>query len=295
MRLPTLTEARAIIIAAVIASATAIYLDYRGGNGDGTPSTEEPNPPTPTFIPAGSPNNAWTPVVQEMNGIEMVKVPAGCFMMGSEDGDSDEKPTHEVCLSAYWVGKTEVTNAQYKACVDVGACTPPGDLKYFNNPAYADHPVVYVDWDQAREYVAWVGGSLPTEAQWDYAARGPESWTSPWGDEAATCARANMWGCEGSTESVGRRPNGASWVGALDMIGNVSEWVADWYNGNYYGTLDEGIVDPVGPVSGNRRVLRGSAFPNTRSYARCAGRYSYDPSSHGFSIGFRVYASVRPP
>ena len=134
------------------------------------------------FIPAGSSNADWTPVVEEYNGIPFVKVPAGCFMMGSEDGEDDEKSVHEVCLSEFWIGQTEVTNAQYKRCVAENKCTPPYDTEYHDNPFSMEQPVVHMTWDQANELAEWLGGALPSEAQWEYTARGPEAWVYPWGE-----------------------------------------------------------------------------------------------------------------
>ncbi|MBN1200345.1 MAG: SUMF1/EgtB/PvdO family nonheme iron enzyme [Anaerolineae bacterium] len=254
-------------------------------------------PTTP--IPAGSDNTDWTPVI-EINGLPMVYVPAGCFMMGSDEGDEDERPVHEVCLSEFWIGQTEVTNAQYKACVDDGACTPPRDRTYYDDPAYAEHPVVYVDWEQAGAFVAWAGGSLPTEAQWEYAARGPESgtWTYPypWGNDWPTCERANLSDCEGGTAPVGphQRTAGASWVGALDMAGNVWEWVADWYEADYYATLDAGSLNPAGPASGSSRVLRGGAFYSSAIDLLAAVRLDYYPDyKYDDYVGFRCARSVK--
>jgi iron(II)-dependent oxidoreductase len=146
---------------------------------------------TPTPIPAGG-EVAWTPITKGLDGAIFVFVPAGCFMMGSDDANAydDEQPVHEVCLSAYWIGQTEVTNAQYKACVDADVCAPPAETDVrgtrcpdWEDASLADHPVVCVDWDQADAYARWVGGDLPTEAQWEYAARGPAGNTYPWGND----------------------------------------------------------------------------------------------------------------
>lgn len=270
--------------------------------------TETP-PHTPTLLPvtdlfaAGSRNADWRPVVEEMNGVPMVYVPAGCFMMGSADGGDDESPMHEVCLSTYWIGQTEVTNAHYKACVDAGICDPPAEREYFDDLTYADHPVVHVDWDNANAYAQWsLDGSLPTEAQWEYAARGPEGWTYPWGDGMPTCQRANTHECglDEKTAPVGpdQRPMGASWVGALDMAGNVWEWVADWYSERYYGTLEEGsVLDPSGPASGYSRAVRGGSWRDKRTFVRAAYRSRNTPDLPGsrpYSRGFRVVAVSAP-
>ncbi|HEX3050918.1 MAG TPA: SUMF1/EgtB/PvdO family nonheme iron enzyme [Aggregatilineaceae bacterium] len=270
--------------------------------------------PTATFIPVGAANEDWTPIEQEINGVPMVYVPAGCFEMGSTDeeietafqqceidlgvGDCDrawlenERPAHRVCLTDYWIGETEVTNAQYRRCVEAGVCTLPGKTSYYDDLNYAEHPVVYVDWEQAKTYAEWVGGNLPTEAQWEYAARGPEGWTYPWDEDEATCELANVWiggnWCVKNTSIVGSYPDGVSWAGALDMSGNVGEWVADWYDGAYYATLADGVVDPSGPDSGDMRVVRGGGWNGGVYFARCASRYeNFRPGGDG-DIGFRL-------
>jgi formylglycine-generating enzyme required for sulfatase activity len=140
-------------------------------------------PPTATAIPAGTRNKVWVSVGQTFAGIELVFVPAGCFVTGSEQGEEDELPLHGVCLSPFWIGRSEITNEDYADCVEHGACDPPHKTIYFDDPAYTKHPVVFVDWYQAYEYASWLGCGLPTEAQWEYAARGPESLLFPWGNE----------------------------------------------------------------------------------------------------------------
>jgi formylglycine-generating enzyme required for sulfatase activity/protein-disulfide isomerase len=244
------------------------------------------------FLPVGSSNSYWTPVVQEFNWIPFVKVPAGCFMMGSEAGGDGEKPVHEVCLSEFWIMQTEVTNTQYRRCVDDGACTLPGVATFYSDPDYADHPVVYVDWRQANDFAVWLDGQLPTEARWEYAARGPEGWEYPWGEEwDQSWVIGNRSSSEG-TASVGSRPEGASWVGALDMSGNVWEWVADWYDADYYAALADGAVNPRGPGSGEYRVLRGGSWNDTyASFFRAAYRLLRYPNFRDLKYGFRCARS----
>ncbi len=259
------------------------------------PTSTSPPAATPTVAPTGGPSPipvgadpAWMPIVQEINGLPMVYVPAGCFMMGSENGGRDERPVHEVCLSAFWISQTEVTNAQYAECVNAGACEPPAYRVHFDNPDYANHPAVYVDWGQASAYAQWIGASLPTEAQWEYTARGPGGREYPWGDTPSSCELANFSDCVGGTAPVGSYPVGASWVGALDMAGNVLELVTDWY-GRY---PRERQVDPTGPTGGDVRILRGGSFFNESSDARCANRYGYSPHYSLGTIGFRVVAPL---
>jgi formylglycine-generating enzyme required for sulfatase activity len=223
----------------------------------------------------------------------MIYVPAGEFTMGSLDADRDardeEKPAHTVNLDAFWIDKTEVTNAQYQKCVEAGACKEPtcwdkGDLNG------VDQPVVCVTWDDAQTYAAWAGGRLPTEAEWEKAARGTDERLYPWGDEAADCDKANFKGCMGRTVTVGSYPDGASPYGALDMAGNVWEWVADWYDEGYY--QDSPTRNPQGPNSGERRALRGGSFDMSESRLRNAFRIGNMPAYSNWDLGFRVVVTT---
>jgi eukaryotic-like serine/threonine-protein kinase len=221
----------------------------------------------------------------------MVYVPAGEFQMGSEDGEDDEQPMHAVALDGYWIDQTEVTNGQYAQCVAARGCVPPGSSRsytrgaYYGNSAYADYPVIYVSWRDAEDYCAWAGGRLPTEAEWEYAARGPEGWTYPWGDSAPDCGKANYYGCVGDISAAGSYPAGASWVGALDLAGNVWEWVADWYDGDYYGSSPS--ENPLGPSSGGYRIVRGGSWLDRPYNLRCAFRLRYFPNRALNAYGFR--------
>ena len=261
----------------------------------------------PTATPTSLPTSTITPTPEPQAGdirvvtrggveVEQVYVPAGSFMMGSQAGFDNEGPVHEVTLDAFWLDRTEVTNAQYAACVADGACDPPENSSsysrdsYYLNPEYADYLVIYVRWEDAAAYAEWAGGRLPTEAEWEYAARGPQSFVYPWGNQAITCDLANYWGknggCVGDTSKVGDYPDGASWVGALDMAGNVWEWVNDWYNSDYY-TRSSGL-NPPGPESGEYRALRGGSWSDLDQDTRAAYRYGDDPINGGNDVGFRV-------
>ena len=176
---------------------------------------------------------------------------------------------HTVTLDAFWMDQTEVTNGMYAKCVEAGACSPPGYTdsrsrsSYYGDAAFADYPVIYVDWNQAAAYCEWAGRDLPTEAQWDYAARGGLTGALyPWGNEDPSCTlgaqnSAQYDPCSpDDTIPVGSfAPNG---YGLYDMGGNVWEWVADWYD--FYSNA--ALENPTGPASGERRVLRGGAWDN---------------------------------
>lgn len=232
--------------------------------------------------------------------VEQVYVPAGSLMMGSEDGNINARPVHEVTLDAFWIGRTEVTNAQYEACVSTGVCRPPSDdssytrNSYYGNPEYADYPVIHISWEDARTFSEWAGGQLPTEAQWEYAARGPESFKYPWGDTSSSCYLLNFKGnCVGDTSKTGSYLAGASWVDALDMAGNVWEWVNDWYDSDYYDRSP--AINPPGPASGDYRVLRGGSWSSDDQLTHAAFRYSANPNSRDTIVGFRVVELLADP
>jgi formylglycine-generating enzyme required for sulfatase activity len=227
----------------------------------------------------------------------MVYVPAGSFTMGSPEqvGEQDESPFHRVHLDDYWIGETEVTNAMYAACLRAGKCSPsahhPDVLAVIFDEQLAQHPVVNIPWEEAERYCAWTGLRLPTEAEWEKAARGTYARTYPWG-ELIDCSRANYWGrgwaCTGQTTEVGLYPLGASPYGALDMAGNVMEWVADWYDAAYYAHSP--TSNPQGPVIGSYRVVRGGSWQSTDDLVRSAHRH-FGPDGGSEYIGFRCALS----
>lgn len=221
--------------------------------------------------------------VSQVDGMPQAYIPEGTFRMGSLDTDSqkNEEPDHNVTLKAFWMDKLEVTNGMYAICVQAGACDPPQEFKsqtrksYFNNPEFNDYPVVYVTWLQADTYCKWAGRRLPTEAEWERAARGDDFRTYPWGDDRPDSSRGNFNYFVGDTTRVGSFPAGASPFGILDMAGNVTEWVHDYYDGNYYA---QGVtVNPPGPSARSlyfNRVIRGGTFQDVFKDVRLVKRSS---------------------
>jgi serine/threonine protein kinase/formylglycine-generating enzyme required for sulfatase activity len=232
----------------------------------------------------------------------MVHVPAGEFIMGGK-GDSDEQPIHTVYLDAFYIDETEVTNAQFTQFlneqgnqeegggtwlgIEMKACliTESGG-QYQPKSGYGDHPVIEVSWYGARAYCQWAGKRLPTEAEWEKAARGTDGRTYPWG-EGMDCDHAQYRGCGGKTVPVGSKPKGVSPYGALDMAGNVSEWVADWYDSDYYASSPES--NPEGPASGVYRVRHGGSWFSWQADLRAAARLkpAFPPYYTWDDVGFR--------
>ena len=229
-----------------------------------------------------------------------VHVPAGAFLMGSETGAADEKPAHRVTSSAFMMDRYEVTNARYLACVHAGACTKPSlssshaRAHYFDDPAFADYPVIFVSWAEAQAFCAFAGGRLPTEAEWEHAAVGSEApRTYPWGDSPPDCSKANFSGCVGDTDRVGRRPAGQSPYGVFDMAGNVWEWTTDWYDAGYYRASPS--QDPAGPTRGTLKVMRGGCWDSGASSLRTTCRKPELPNSWAPNVGLRcVYPEGKP-
>ena len=257
--------------------------------------------------------DTWT---RPADGMTLVYVPGGTYRMGSTKAELDiakalcdeypddygkckqlpfegEAPQHTVTLDSFWLDRTEVTNAQYALCVAEGACRAS---RLANNPGYNgdDYPVAGIPWQDAAAYCAWAGGRLPTEAEWEYAARGAQGAIFPWGDEF-DCVGGNFWdddtGCDdGYPEPapVGSFPKGSSWCGALDLAGNVWEWVADAY-GPYPA---EAQANPTGPASGGERILRGGSWGYLPAFSRTAYRYPVPPAADYLAVGFRCAASA---
>ena len=299
--------------------------------------TSTPPPPTsvqpaaavlPTLLPTSTPQagapalsppadaqcgNTWA---RPKDGLTMVYVPAGGFLMGSEAGESDERPVHSVYLDGYWIDRFEVTNAAFAPFVletghrtdaDVagwGSIWQNGqwnrvdglNWRHPNRPdeevsALMDHPVVQVSWNDAATYCEWAGGRLPTEAEWEMAAIGTTGWRYPWGNELNS-TRLNAAG--GGTVRVGSFESGRSPCGAYDMAGNVWEWVSDFYQSDYYNVSPG--TSPQGPTTGTHKALRGGGWDPSGGDSRSADRGALAPDSRGNTVGFRcAWTPAAPP
>jgi eukaryotic-like serine/threonine-protein kinase len=270
--------------------------------------------PSPTVSPTPTLGVGSKQISQKDNMV-MVYVPEGEFLMGADpsdrDADRDERPQHTVFLDAFWIDQTEVTNARYALCVRAGACQPPRKLDapsvtddYYGNPLFDDFPVIYVSWNDAVDYCAWAGRRLPTEAEWEKAARGLKGQKYPWGNQAPNGFLVNL--CDASctfeaerdasyndgypgVAQVGAFPQGMSPFEVYDMAGNVNEWVADFYGENYYSVSP--ASNPKGPEISNLHVLRGGAAYLRAWYARASHRAADWPKSNYPNLGFRCAAS----
>ena len=263
--------------------------------------------PMPNPAQAGQPQTSAVPVTQAPEGMdtsEMVTIPAGAFWLGCDPAHNnnlgcaeDELPSQSIELPAFKIDKFEVTNTKYAECVQAGACTPPSSLtsetreQYFDAPEFADFPVLFVSWKQADAYCTWAGKRLPTEAEWEKAARGTTQNAFPWGDEGPNCSLANtrqaagLENCMDDTQPVGSFASGASPFGVLDMAGNVWEWTASRYLPNYLpGAAEEALTG--GPAD-LYRVVRGGGWDSAPLNLLVSAR-SFDPDFHSSNnLGFR--------
>ena len=230
----------------------------------------------------------WTPVERDVDGTIMVQVPPGEFTMGSTTGDDDESPTTVVTFTeGFWIDKYEVTRAAYQACVNAGVCTATPNNQY---STHDNQPINRVTWYQAATYCQWRGAQLPTEGEWEYAARGPDGLTYAWGN-GIDQSKANYGRNVGETTPVGTYPSGASWVGAMDMAGNVWEWTRSRYRDYpYQDTSSRNIAGVPTNVAGYI-VLRGGSFNGRTNDLRSAYRGRFAGDGGSISDGFRCLRS----
>ncbi len=228
-----------------------------------------------------------------IDNMNQVLVPQGEFMMGdSSHPGLNDYPQHKVYLDAFWIDQIPVTNSMYALCYRAGVCSEPA-LKYntyFANWVYRDYPVIFVNWTQAQAYCQWAGRRLPTEAEYEKAARGTDSRRYPWGDQSPTPRLANFGGLLGETQSAYRYVLGASPYGALNMVGNIREWVWDWFDPQYYAVSP--YANPRGPDAGTQRSLRGGSLNESALEIRAFWRFAHEPQSAGLSRGFRCAEST---
>jgi eukaryotic-like serine/threonine-protein kinase len=273
------------------------------------------NTALPTVTVTASTLGIGSIMISDKDGMILMHVPAGEFTMGSKAEDAlplcekfgvscpldllrNEEPPHTVYLDAFWIDQTEVTNAMYIKCVQAGKCEPPTEPKsytrdsYYDNTQFAKFPVVLVAWGDAEAYCAWADRRLPTEAEWEKAARGEDARVYPWGNDFPSNDLLNFRDFIGDTTVVGKYPSGASPYDALDMAGNVWEWTADWYDGTYYASSPSS--NPPGPDSGTERVLRGGGFGSRIYTYRSTFRYIGAPADTYPWVGFRCAMSANP-
>ncbi len=260
--------------------------------GSMEPSPLRTQPTTATQDTSAAGLKIGTAKTSNIDGMEMVYVPAGDFTMGFDRGSKkDMAPGHTVFLDAFWIDRTEITNAQYAMCVSAEACDEPEDktshnrVKYYNGEQYANYPVINISWNDAADYCKWASRTLPTEAQWEKAARGSNARIYPWGNTIPSTSLANYNNPMGDTVHTGNYPDGASLYGAFDLAGNVREWTADWYDETYYKTSQK--ENPQGPDFGYKRTIRGGSWGDDMSNIRVFVRWGSIPITRSNNIGFR--------
>ncbi|MBI5944127.1 MAG: SUMF1/EgtB/PvdO family nonheme iron enzyme [Chloroflexi bacterium] len=248
-----------------------------------SPVAVEPSPTLVSINLAGPPMELGSKY-RYVDGSVLAAVPGGEFTMGYYSSDN---PIHKVTLSEFWIYSTKITNQQYALCVQAGKCTSPDpqNAPHFGDARFINFPVTGVNYDQAAAYCSFVNGRLPTEAEWEKTARGPDGNLFPWGNEGPVCDLLNFKFCEGTTTEVIDYPQGVSYFGALDMAGNAREWVADWYSPTYYSEAP--VEDPLGPLIGEKRSVRGSSYRDGADPSLSAHRFSLLPTENLPDLGFR--------
>lgn len=237
------------------------------------------------------------PELHGKDGAPMMLVPAGEFIMGSDRGDEDEAPVHRVYLNTFYIDKFEVTNARFAKYVEAIQSEPPWGFSDKETPVvHADRPVRWVSWMDAMGYCLWVGKRLPTEAEWEKAARGTDERLYPWGNDPPTPVHAVYGLKEGGAETVsviGDHHMGQSPYGVQDLAGNLYEWVMDWYAEDFYSSfINNPAINPRGPSEGTAKVQRGGSYINTPYRLRSSFRTKGDPTEQDPNVGFRCAQGV---
>ena len=274
----------------IVVTSTDLPTEPAEPTSTATPTPTETPTPTATAKPT-----LGASMLREKDGAEMIYIPEGSFEMGNNSGLDNERPLREVTLDGYWIDKFEVTNGLYQKCVAEGVCKEPSQFdstsraSYYDNPAYNNYPVIFVDWNQAKTFCQWAGADLPSEAQWEKAARGTNGSEFPWGNARPNRPNGNFVDPNmRDTNEVGIYPDGASFYGVMDMAGNVWEWVDDWYN-----LYDPNETDnPQAPETGDYRIRRGGGWYSESSQLRLAYRSNYAlPEAVDRGVGFRCAIS----
>ena len=262
---------------------------------------------TATLEPSSTPTWTGTEIIQatltslpiyrlDEKVVPMAYVPGGVFLMGNDRGNVDERPIHAVNVDAFYMDAFEVTNKLYKACVQAGACQPVKKnsatrSKYYDDPRFVRFPVLFVNWNMAQTYCEWRGARLPTEAEWEKAARGASNLTYPWGEDL-DCNLANYGNCLGDTSGAAIYDLGKSRFGIYNMAGNVWEWVSDWYSATYYRSSPED--NPQGPDWGTEKVLRGGSWKDNFVEIQSMNREAEKPAYSSNAVGFRCAKDANP-
>jgi formylglycine-generating enzyme len=285
-----------------VVPGVAATLEHRTGKHQVANGTHKLTEKTKPFLSSSKaqprvPPPQYPAEIVGKDGAGMVLVPAGEFVMGSEKGDEDESPTHRVYLDAYYIDRFEVTNGRFAKFVDAIQSEPPWGFQDKDMPIiHADRPVRWVNWMDAMGYCLWAGKRLPTEAEWEKAARGTDGRLYPWGNDYPTAGHAVFGLKEGGDETVsliGNREKGKSPYGAQDMAGNLYEWVMDWYADDYYASVEHSQpANPRGPTEGSAKVQRGGSYINNPYRLRSSFRTKGDPTELDPNVGFRCAQDV---
>lgn len=277
-----------------MAKSDSVTAPHKSHLPDGEPKSTDK---TKLSTNGGAAHHPFPHEIVGKDGAPMVLVPAGEFTMGSDKGDEDEFPVHHVVLNAYYIDKFEVTNGRFAKFVEAIHSEPPWGFADKDTPVvHADRPVRWVSWMDAMGYCLWAGKRLPTEAEWEKAARGTDGRVYPWGNDLPTPVHAVYGLKEGGEETIsiiGDRDKGQSPYGAYDLAGNLYEWVMDWYAEDYYLNFAGGPANnPRGPAEGSAKVQRGGSYVNSPYRLRSSFRTKGDPAEQDPNVGFRCAQDV---